>query len=82
MKQKKGFAHIQSGLGFTLEVAVGELSINNNEDLHEYGGGEVTLKFHEVVFLHAELGRLIADKEIWRYDVDESGVACRCVDDA
>ena len=82
VKQKKGYAHVQSGLGFTLQVAVGELSINNNEDLHEFGGGEVTLKFHEVVFLHAELGRLIADKEIWQYDVDESGVACRCIDDA
>lgn len=82
VKQKKGYAHIQAGLGFTLQVAVGELSINNNEDFSEYGGGEVTLKYHEAVFLYAELGKLIADKEIWRYDVDEAGVAVRCNDDA
>jgi hypothetical protein len=32
--------------------------------------------------MHAELGRLIADQEIWKYDVDENGSAVCCVDDA
>jgi hypothetical protein len=82
MKQKKGYAHIQPGLGFTLEVKVGELTINNNEDFHEFGGGEVMLTFHEAVILHAELGRLIADQEIWKYDVDEDGVCVGCADGA
>jgi hypothetical protein len=82
VKQKKGYAHVQPGLGFTLEVVAGELSINNNVDISEYGGGEVTLKFHEALMMHAELGRLIADQEIWKYDVDENGSAVCCVDDA
>ena len=73
---------MQAGLGFKLEVAIGRLSMRNDVDVSEHGGGEVSLNFQEAVCLHAELARLIADQEIWRYDIDENGEAICCVDDA
>ena len=80
MKQKKAFSHMQAGLGFKLEVAAGRLSVRNDVDVSEHGGGEVSLNLQEAVCLHAELGRMIADQEIWCYDVDENGEAICCTD--
>ena len=82
VNQKKAFSPMQAGLGFKLEVAIGRLSMRNDVDVSEHGGGEVSLNFQEAVCLHAVLGRLIADQEIWRYDIDENDEAICCVDDA
>ena len=56
--------------------------MRNDVDVSEHGGGEVSLNFQEAVCLHAELGRMIADQEIWCYDIDENGEAICCTDNA